>query len=173
MGLHGHGLCNRLLLLLVAHLFHEYSTLCCGVAHGCWHAQLVGKVVHQHVSLDGQLAVGAQALADLHVLHDGVDLFHVLSHGQRGHWGDLDLQPVDPQGHVDQAALIHHFQDLGGDRDHGFIDQSAKGRAQVLGQLFHALDDLGGRASRHVVWRQRLIQQDALDVGAQVVDHQL
>ena len=164
MGLHGHGLRNSLLLLLVLHLFHEHGTLGCGVAHSGRHAQLVGQIVHQHVGLDGQLAISAQGLADLHVLHDGVDLFHVLSHGQRSHRGDLDLQAIDPQRHVNQATLVHHFQDLGGDRDHGLVDQAAKGRAKVLGQLLHALDDLGGRAGRHVVRWQRLVQQNALDV---------
>ena len=109
----------------------------------------------------------------MHVLHDGVDFLHVLRHGQRGHWGNLDFQPVDPQRHVDQATLIHDFQDLGRDGDHGLVDQAAKGRAKVLGQLLHALDDLGGRACAHVVGRQRLIQQDPLDAGSHVVDHQL
>jgi hypothetical protein len=98
-------------------------------------------------------------------------MFCAMASGATG--ATLTSRPLTSQRHVDQATLIHHLQDATNQRDHRLVDKTAERRAQVLRELLHTLNHLGGRSCRHVVRRQALIKQDALDVHAQVVDHDL
>ena len=125
-------------------LLNGKRTLCSAVAKRSRHTQLVAQVVDHVAKLDGHLTFGTHLLGDLGKLQRRVDFVHCLGVGQWRGGRHLDLQAVDPQRQIDHAALVHDFQNLGDHGDHGFVDQSAKRAAQVLRQLLHALDNLGG-----------------------------